>query len=109
MEIIASKDIIPKKNAITPTTLGSIKSLSTTSKGYPTVVFISRLVIAKTVVKKKLAAKVETAIIDFDNFVFKLETKKFAITAIENPPNNELIVIICSANIFQYSNVFSAI
>ena len=108
-EIIAIKEAIPKKNEMEPKTRGRNKSLSTTLNGYPTVVFINTLVIAKTVIKKKLAAKVETTIIVFDNLVFTSETNKFAITAIENPPSKELIVIVCSANLFQYSKVISVI
>src|SRR5690606_18802066 len=64
---------------------------------------------ANTVIRKKLAAKVDDAIILLVNRVFVSDTKKCAITAIENPPSSELIVIICSASLFQYSKVISVI
>lgn len=107
IEIIESSEMIPKKNVMTPITLGSIKSLLTTFKGYPTVVFINSVVIAKTLIKKKLAAKVEAIIIALDNLLLALETIRFATTAMEKPPRSELIVIVCSASLFQYSNVIS--
>ncbi len=93
-EIRVINDIIPKKNEITPTSLGSNKSLSITFRGYPVVVFIRSVVIAKTETKKKLAADVDTIMIFFDKRVLTSDTKRFAITAIENPPSNELIIII---------------
>ncbi|CAL67199.1 membrane protein [Christiangramia forsetii KT0803] len=108
-EIMAISETIPKRNKITPTILGSIKSVCITFIGYPSVVIIRSFVIAKTVIKNEPAAKVAVIIIIFDKRVFVSETKRFAITAIENPPSNELIVIICSASLFQYSNVISII
>jgi len=93
-EIMVIKDIIPKINAIPPIIDGVIKSPFFISIGNPFVVIIRIFVIANTEIKKKLAAKTEAFIIDLDKRVFISDTKKFAITAMENPPNKELISII---------------
>jgi hypothetical protein len=82
----------------------NIKSLSYTLKGYPSVGIYKSFVMAKIVTKKKLPAEVETIIILFTNRVELLDTKIFAIMAIENPPSSELIVITWFENLFQYSN-----
>jgi len=99
IEIIVSRDIIPKKNADDPISLGSNKSLARTLLGYPLVVIITIFVIAKTLIRNKQADKVDANIILLVNRVFVSCIKKFAIIDIENPPSNELIVIIWLASL----------
>ena len=108
-EITEVNEMIPKRKKIAPVVRGNNKSSLITLKGYPSVVIRSNLVIAKTVMRKKLAAKVDATIMLLDNLVFISDTKRLAITAIENPPSKELINIIWSASLFQYSNVTSII
>ena len=108
-EIIVINEIIPDRKVLTPIIRGNFKSLCLTSIGYPLVVIISTPVIAKTVIKKKQAANIEAIIIFLVRRVFVLETNRLATTAIENPASKELIVIVISANLFQYSNVISVI
>ena len=93
-EIIVNREIIPNKNEITPIDLKGVKSPISTFMGYPSVVIIIILVIANRLIRKKQAAKIEVPIIMFVNRFFVSDTKKFAMIAIENPPSNELIVII---------------
>lgn len=52
----ADKEIIPKRRDMLPTSLGRLKSLSTTLIGYPLVVIIKIFVMAKTVTRKEPAA-----------------------------------------------------
>ncbi len=108
-EIIVIKDIIPKRNVIPPIIDGIIKSPFVILRGNPFVVIIRIFVIANTEVKKKLAAKIVAFIIFLDKRVFVSDTKKFAITVMENPLSNELITIIWSESLFQYSNDISSI
>ncbi|MDB9954244.1 hypothetical protein OAD49_01645 [Flavobacteriaceae bacterium] len=108
-EITDVNERIPKRKKNPPVVRGNNKSSLTTLKGNPSVVIRSSLVIAKTVIKKKLAAKVDAIIILLDNRVFISDTKRLAIIAIENPPSKELINIVWSASLFQYSKVASII
>ena len=93
-EIIVIKDITPKRSVTPPISDGTLKSPSVILRGNPSVVIIRIFVIANTETKKKLAAKTADFIIFLVKRVFVSETKKFAITAMENPPNKELITII---------------
>ena len=92
--IIVIKEIIPKKRAIPPAIDEKLNSASVTLRGNPSVVIIKIFVIANTDTKKKLAANTAAFMILLDKGVFDSETKKFAITVMENPPNKELISII---------------
>jgi hypothetical protein len=93
-EIIINKEMIPNRNEKKPITLVGVKSSLITSVGYPCVVIIRIFVMAKRVIRKKHAAKIDAPIILLVNLDFVSDTKKFAIIAIENPPSNEVIVII---------------
>ncbi len=108
-EIIVSKEIIPKIKEIIPTSFGNIKSFADILKGYPSVVLIIILVIENNVIKNKLAAVVAKIIILFINPPLASEIRKLATTEIENPANNELITIICSAILCKYPNEISII
>jgi hypothetical protein len=108
-EIIVIKEIIPIRKEITPTSLGNIKSSPETLNGNPSVVIIRILVIENNAIKKKLAAIVANFIIVLIKRLLVSETKKLATTAIEKPANNELITMIWSASLFQYSNEISII
>ncbi len=106
-EIIVIKEIIPIKKEIPPISLGNIKSSPETLNGNPSVVIIRILVIENNAIKKKLAAVTANFIIFLTKRLLVSETKKLATTAIEKPANNELIIIIWSASLFQYSNDIS--
>ncbi len=108
-DIKTVKDIIPKSNVSPAIVDGIVKSPFVILRGNPFVVIIKIFVIANTEIKKKLAAETAAFIIFLDKEVFVSETNKFATTAIEKPPNNELISIIWFASLFQYSNVISSI
>ncbi len=108
-EIIVIKEIIPIKKEIPPTSLGNIKSSTETLNGNPSVVIIRILVIENNAIKKKLAAIVANFIIFLIKRLLVSETKKLATTAIEKPASNELITMIWSASLFQYSNDISTI
>ncbi|MCP4124868.1 MAG: hypothetical protein GY751_24260 [Bacteroidetes bacterium] len=92
-EIIKIKDSIPRKNAIPPTIDGINKLSSVIFNGNPSVVIMSTFVMANTDTRKELAAKTEAFNMVLDSRVFISDTKKFAITAMENPPSNELIIM----------------
>jgi hypothetical protein len=87
------KAIIPSTKAANPPIFGKLKSLFSNFRGYPSVVIITILVIAKTVIKKQAAATVVTFRMLFEIFFSDLVTNRLAITAIENPLNSELITI----------------
>lgn len=84
---------IPSKKAAEATILGITKSLLSKFSGLPSVVKITILVIAKTDIRKQAAAIVVTFKILLEILSSVLVTNRFAITAIENPLNNELITI----------------
>ena len=88
------KEAMPKIKESIPITLGNIKSLWTTFLKYPPgKVIIKIFVIENTVTRKLPAAIVE----DFSKLIvirlFDLYTNKLAVTAMEKPPNKELIIM----------------
>ncbi len=92
--IIVIKDIIPKRNVKPPIIDGVTKSPTFILEGNPLVVIIRTFVIANTETKNKLAANTADFIKNLYKGVLVSDTKKFAITVIENPPINELITIM---------------
>ena len=92
--MIVISERIPKKRAKPPIIEEAFRFVRDTSRGKPSVVIIITFVIANRETRKKLAARTEAFMIVRDKRVLVSETKRFAITAIEKPPSNELIAII---------------
>lgn len=91
--IMVINDKIPNKNAAKPMRRGIIKSLAFTSEGYPGVVAMKILFIAKIATMNELEATMAAFIILLASFPFRFDTRKLATAVIENPPNSELITI----------------
>jgi len=86
------KEATPSRNVTIPRILGTRKVLSVTLTGNPVVVIIKIFVIANTVTRKQPEATVATFRMLFVRRLLDSLTIKLAVTAIEKPPNNELMV-----------------
>lgn len=93
-EIMVMRQIMPTKKVVPPIREVVDNSRAVIFSGNPFVVIINTLVIANTDTKKKPAAKTATFIIFLDKRVLVSETKRLAITAMENPLNKELISMV---------------